>query len=63
MIQNIHLLTIKIFEVNQMTFLYNNSHENEHLISELENPNGNANIANLASNEISLLNAIASLSM
>ncbi|MEI1375492.1 GAF domain-containing protein [Nostoc sp. UHCC 0926] len=42
-----------------MTFLYNNSHENEHLISELENSNGNANIANLASNEISLLNAIA----
>ncbi|MEH2454861.1 GAF domain-containing protein [Nostoc sp.] len=42
-----------------MTFLYNNSHENEHLISELENSNGNANIANLASNEISLLNAVA----
>ncbi|MEH2314263.1 MAG: GAF domain-containing protein [Nostoc sp.] len=42
-----------------MTFLYNNRHENEHLISELENPNGNVNIANLASNEISLLNAIA----
>ncbi|MEH1890654.1 MAG: GAF domain-containing protein [Nostoc sp.] len=42
-----------------MTFLYNNSHENEHLISELENPNGNPNIANLTSNEISLLNAIA----
>lgn len=41
-----------------MTFLYNNSHENGHLISELENQNGNANIANIASNEISLLNAI-----
>lgn len=36
-----------------MTFLYNTSHENEHLISELENQNGNANIANIASNEIS----------
>ncbi|MEH2121778.1 GAF domain-containing protein [Nostoc sp.] len=42
-----------------MTFLYNNSHENDHLISELKNQNGNANIANIASNEISLLNAIA----
>ncbi|MDZ7952401.1 GAF domain-containing protein [Nostoc sp. DedQUE09] len=42
-----------------MTFLYNNSHENEHLISELENQNGNAHIANIASNEISLLSAIA----
>ncbi|MEH1823028.1 MAG: GAF domain-containing protein [Nostoc sp.] len=42
-----------------MTFLYNNSHESEPLISELENQNGNANIANIASNEISLLNAIA----
>ncbi|MEH2066292.1 MAG: GAF domain-containing protein [Nostoc sp.] len=42
-----------------MTFLYNNSHENEVLISELENQNGNAHIANIASNEISLLNAIA----
>ncbi|MEH2247544.1 GAF domain-containing protein [Nostoc sp.] len=42
-----------------MTFLYNNSHEKEHLISELGNQNGNADIANLASNEISLLNAIA----
>ncbi|MBC1219246.1 GAF domain-containing protein [Nostoc sp. UCD121] len=42
-----------------MTFLYSNSHENEHLISEVENLNGNANIANIASNEISLLNAIA----
>ncbi|MEH1965673.1 GAF domain-containing protein [Nostoc sp.] len=41
-----------------MTFLYNNSHENQHLISELENQNGNVNIANIASNEISLLNAI-----
>ncbi|MBE8966139.1 GAF domain-containing protein [Nostocales cyanobacterium LEGE 12452] len=42
-----------------MTFLYNNSHDNEHLISELENQNGNAHIANIASNEISLLSAIA----
>ncbi|MGJ5632798.1 GAF domain-containing protein [Nostoc sp. CALU 1950] len=42
-----------------MTFLYNSSQENEHLISELENQNGNANIANIASNEITLLNAIA----
>ncbi|ACC84302.1 GAF domain-containing protein [Nostoc punctiforme] len=42
-----------------MTFLYSNSHENEHLISEVENLNGHANIANLASNEISLLNAIS----
>ncbi|MEH2126377.1 GAF domain-containing protein [Nostoc sp.] len=42
-----------------MTFLYNNSHESEHLISELENENGNAHIANIASSEISLLNAIA----
>ncbi|MBD2563302.1 MULTISPECIES: GAF domain-containing protein [Nostoc] len=42
-----------------MTFLYNNSHENQHLISELENQNGNAHIANIANNEISLLNAIA----
>ncbi|MEH2097423.1 chemotaxis protein [Nostoc sp. 'Peltigera membranacea cyanobiont' 213] len=42
-----------------MTFLYNNSHENEHLMPEVENMNGNANIANIASNEISLLNAIA----
>ncbi|MBN3910288.1 MAG: GAF domain-containing protein [Nostoc sp. NMS1] len=42
-----------------MTFLYTNSHENEHLISEVENLNGNANISNIAGNEISLLNAIA----
>ncbi|MDZ8093739.1 MAG: GAF domain-containing protein [Nostoc sp. DedQUE05] len=42
-----------------MTFLYNNSHDNDHLISELENQNGNANIANIASSEISLLSAIA----
>ncbi|MEH2329410.1 GAF domain-containing protein [Nostoc sp.] len=42
-----------------MTFLYNNSHDNEHLISELENQNGNAHIANIASSEISLLSAIA----
>ncbi|WP_445626399.1 GAF domain-containing protein [Nostoc sp. DSM 114167] len=41
-----------------MTFLYNNSHDNEHLISELENQNGNANIANIASSEMSLLSAI-----
>ncbi len=42
-----------------MTFLYNNNHDNEHLISELENQNGNAHIANIASSEISLLSAIA----
>ncbi|MFN6478954.1 GAF domain-containing protein [Nostoc sp. DedQUE07] len=42
-----------------MTFLYNNSHDNDHLISELENQNGNANIANIASSEMSLLSAIA----
>ncbi|MCC5666224.1 GAF domain-containing protein [Nostoc sp. CHAB 5784] len=42
-----------------MTFLYNNSPENQHLISEVENLNGSANITNIASNEISLLNAIA----
>ncbi|MEH2160856.1 MAG: GAF domain-containing protein [Nostoc sp.] len=42
-----------------MTFLYNNSHETEHLIPEVENMNGKADIANIASNEISLLNAIA----
>ncbi|WP_375511109.1 GAF domain-containing protein, partial [uncultured Nostoc sp.] len=41
-----------------MTFLYN-SHENQNLVSEVENLNGSANIANIASNEISLLNAIA----
>ncbi|MEH1929471.1 GAF domain-containing protein [Nostoc sp.] len=42
-----------------MTFLYKNSQENENIISEVENINGDANIANIASNEISLLNAIA----
>ena len=42
-----------------MTFLYNNSHENQHPISEVENLNGSANITNIASNEISLLNTIA----
>ncbi|MCC5601224.1 GAF domain-containing protein [Nostoc favosum] len=42
-----------------MTFLYNNSQENQNLISEVENLNGNANITNIASNEIFLLNAIA----
>lgn len=41
-----------------MTFLYN-SHDNQHLISELENQNGKADITNIANNEISLLNAIA----
>ncbi len=41
-----------------MTFLYN-SHENQHLISELENQNGKADITNIPNNEISLLNAIA----
>lgn len=42
-----------------MTFLYSNSHENEVLVSEAENINGDPNIRNIASNEISLLNAIA----
>jgi len=42
-----------------MTFLYNSSQQTEPLISEVENINGNASIANIASNEISLLNAIA----
>ncbi|MEH2437598.1 MAG: GAF domain-containing protein [Nostoc sp.] len=42
-----------------MTFLYNNSNEKQDLISEVENINGSANITNIASNEISLLNAIA----
>lgn len=42
-----------------MTFLYKNIQENESLISEVENINGDPNIVNIASNEISLLNAIA----
>jgi len=42
-----------------MTFLYKNSQENENIISEVENINGDASIANIASHEISLLNAIA----
>ncbi|BBD64078.1 methyl-accepting chemotaxis sensory transducer with phytochrome sensor [Nostoc commune NIES-4072] len=42
-----------------MTFLYNNSNEKQDLISEVENINGSANITNIASNEISLLNTIA----
>lgn len=42
-----------------MTFLYNSSQETEPLISEVENINGNASITSIASNEISLLNAIA----
>ncbi len=42
-----------------MTFLYKNSQENDNLISEVENINGDASIANIASHEISLLNAIA----
>lgn len=53
------VITYHNLEVNQMTFLYNNSHDNEHLITELENQNGNAHIANIASNEITLLSAIA----
>lgn len=53
------VITHHNLEVNQMTFLYNNSHDNEHLITELENQNGNAHIANIASNEITLLSAIA----
>lgn len=42
-----------------MTFLYHNNSENERLIPEVENQNGSPNIANIASDEISLLNAIA----
>ncbi|MHC5676446.1 GAF domain-containing protein [Nostoc sp.] len=42
-----------------MTFFYKNSEENENIISEVQNINGDANIANIASHEISLLNAIA----
>ncbi|MBG1271745.1 GAF domain-containing protein [Nostoc sp. WHI] len=42
-----------------MTFLYNSNQGTEPLISEVENINGSASIANIASNEISLLNAIA----
>ncbi|MEA5627501.1 GAF domain-containing protein [Nostoc sp. UHCC 0251] len=42
-----------------MTFLYNNSHDNQHLISEIENQNGKVDITNIPSNEIYLLNAIA----
>ncbi|MHC5774064.1 GAF domain-containing protein [Nostoc sp.] len=42
-----------------MTFLYKNSQENESIISDVENINGDASIANIASNEISLLKAIA----
>ncbi len=42
-----------------MTFLYHNNSENEHLITEVENQNGNPSVANIPSDEISLLNAIA----
>ncbi len=42
-----------------MTFLYHNNSENEHLIPEVENQNGNPSVANIPSDEISLLNAIA----
>jgi methyl-accepting chemotaxis protein PixJ len=42
-----------------MTSVYQNSQENEHLLTKIENQNGNANIANIASDEITLLNAIA----
>ncbi|HYX14341.1 MAG TPA: GAF domain-containing protein [Nostoc sp.] len=42
-----------------MTFLYSNSHEKQDLISEVQNLNGSADITNIPSNEISLLNAIA----
>ncbi|MEH2292752.1 GAF domain-containing protein [Nostoc sp.] len=42
-----------------MTFLYKNSQENDNIISEVENINGDPDIANIASHEISLLNAIA----
>ncbi|MBD2409181.1 chemotaxis protein [Nostoc calcicola FACHB-389] len=42
-----------------MTFLYQNSPDSEHLIPEVKNQNGSANVANIASDEIALLNAIA----
>ncbi|WP_392531561.1 GAF domain-containing protein [Nostoc sp. C117] len=42
-----------------MTFLYQNNHESEHLISEVKNQNGSPNLASLASDEISLLTAIS----
>ncbi|MBN3950427.1 MAG: GAF domain-containing protein [Nostoc sp. NMS7] len=42
-----------------MVIVNKKSNVNEHLISELVNQNGNANITNIASDEISLLNAIA----
>jgi len=42
-----------------MTFLYHNNSENERLIPEVENQNGSPSVANIASDEISLLNAIA----
>jgi methyl-accepting chemotaxis protein PixJ len=42
-----------------MTIVNKKTNVNEHLISELENQNGDANITNIANNEISSLNAIA----
>ncbi|RCJ19159.1 chemotaxis protein [Nostoc sp. ATCC 43529] len=42
-----------------MTFLYHNNSENERLIPEVENQNGSPSVANIASDEISLLSAIA----
>ncbi|MFN6558449.1 MAG: GAF domain-containing protein [Nostoc sp. ChiSLP01] len=42
-----------------MTFLYHNNSENERLIPEVENQNGSPSVANIPSDEISLLNAIA----
>ena len=42
-----------------MKFLYQNNRKNERLVSELENQNGNPSVVNIASNEISLLSAIA----
>ncbi|WP_341528238.1 GAF domain-containing protein [Nostoc sp. UHCC 0302] len=42
-----------------MTSVYHNNQENEHLLTKIENQNGNDNIANIASDEITLLNAIA----
>ncbi|MDZ8183598.1 MAG: GAF domain-containing protein [Nostoc sp. ChiSLP02] len=42
-----------------MTFVYHNDRENENPLCEVENENGNPNVANIARDEISLLNAIA----
>jgi methyl-accepting chemotaxis protein PixJ len=39
-----------------MTIVNKKTNVNEHLISELENQNGDVNITNIANNEISSLN-------